>query len=364
MRVLLPCPQRPRGWSTVIGCCVWLGTAFPALAISATNAASPDKVPASLSLAPLRTTVETLRGKTFRQKVPAFTISERELRAVVEREVEQDYPGAKLADYEALMTWLGMLPHGTSLKQANAAFAVDQVAGLYDSDTKEMYIPSLTMGKTNAPKARAKKEAERFSTFADDLILTHELTHALEDQYWPLDDTNAVARRESTDREEARSFLAEGSATRIMIEAVPAQLEQDTPGAYPIAWNVMHSGLAEWLLDLALLHVWKSPDAQVPGVPQALACSEAMPYSYGYVFCSGIMRDWGLDGLDYVCDHLPVSTAQIIHPAKAWQWRDLPAEIRMPTTLQGGWKELAGDSLGEAGVSVLFGCAFKSLNRG
>jgi hypothetical protein len=329
-----------------------------------TNAPPADKVPATRDLTALRNTVETLRGKKFKHEVPAFTISERELRTVVDREVEEDYPGVKLADYQALMIWLDVLPPGTDLKQASAAFAVDQVAGLYDSDTQEMYIPTFPTPGTNVLKHPAKKEVEKFSTFTDDLILDHEFTHALEDQYWPLDDTNAVARQESTDRTTARSFLAEGSATRIMLEAVPAQLEQGAPGSYPVAWNVLHSGLAELVLDLALQHAWKSPDVQVPGVPQALACSEAMPYSYGYTFCSELMRNWGLDGLDYICDHQPASTAQIIHPRKAWQWRDLPVRITLPETLPGGWEQLSGESLGEAGISVLFGCAFKSLNRG
>ena len=338
--------------------------AVPTLPVAPTNAPSADKVPCTRDLAPLRTTVETLRGKKFRFDVPAFIISERELRSVVDRELEEDYPGVKLEDYQALMIWLDMLPRGTDLKKSSAAFAVDQVAGLYDSDTKEMYIPVFPTPTTNVLKQPARKEIEKFSTFTDDLILAHEFTHALEDQYWPLDDTNAVARQESTDRSTARSFLAEGSATRIILEAVPAQLEQDSPGIYPTAWNVLHSGLAELVLDLALQHAWKSPDVQVPGVPQALACSEAMPYSFGYTFCSELMRNWGLDGLDYICDHEPASTSQIIHPGKAWEWRDLPVRITLPDTLPGGWKQLSGESLGEAGVSVLFGCAFKSLNRG
>jgi hypothetical protein len=336
----------------------------PAQAITATNALSTDKAPSTRDLDPFRRTVETLRGKKFLRPVPAFTISERELRSVIEREVEKDYPGGELADYEALMIWLDVLPPGTDLKEASAAFAVDQVAGLYDSDTKEMYIPSFSTTKTNVLKKAAKKEAEAFSSFTEGIVLDHEFTHALEDQYWPLDDTNQAALHESTDRSTARSFLAEGAATRIMIEAVPAQLEQDAPGTYPLAWNVLHSGLVELILDLELQHVWKSPDVQVPGVPEALACSEAMPYAYGYSFCSELMRNWGLDGLDYICDHQPVSTEQIIHPQKAWEWRDFPVRITLPASLPDGWKQLTSECLGEAGVSVLFGCAFKNLNRG
>jgi hypothetical protein len=86
-------------------------------AISSTNAPSADKVPSTRDLAPIRNTVEALRGKKFLRDVPAFTISERELRSVIEREVEQDYPGGKLADYQALLTWLDILPsaHGSPI---------------------------------------------------------------------------------------------------------------------------------------------------------------------------------------------------------------------------------------------------------
>ena len=126
--------------------------AVPTKPLAPTNAPAADKVPCTRDLAPLRTTVETLRGKKFRFDVPAFIISERELRSVVDREVEEDYPGMKLKDYQALMIWLDVLPPGTDLKKASAAFAVDQVAGLYDSDTKEMYIPVFSTATTNVLK--------------------------------------------------------------------------------------------------------------------------------------------------------------------------------------------------------------------
>ena len=51
----------------------------------------------------IRQEVEILRGKKFKRDVPARTISEAELRAIVDREVAKDYPGPKLADLEELM---------------------------------------------------------------------------------------------------------------------------------------------------------------------------------------------------------------------------------------------------------------------
>jgi hypothetical protein len=76
------------------------------------------------------------------------------------------------------------------------------------------------------------------------------------------------------------------------------------------------------------------------------------------------MRQWGLDGLDYIYNHPPVSSTQVMHPKKCWQWRHFPVQINLPKTLPGDWKQVSLDSEGEAGIAVLFGCQFKNLNYG
>jgi len=179
-----------------------------------------------------------------------------------------------------------------------------------------------------------------------------------------MDDPKDNADKFSTDRGTAHDFVLEGSATREMMEAFPAQAGGKSPNAYFLLWNLIHSDAGEFVLNCALSQAWKNPDVAVAGVPETLARTEAMPYSYGYSFCAGIMRQWGLDGLDYVYNHPAVSSAQVMHPKKSWQWRDLPVQIDLPETLPGGWKQISIDSMGEAGLAVLFGCQFGNLPRG
>lgn len=330
-----------------------------------TNTPAADKVPYARNLDRIKRTVEILRGKKFQREVPAFMVSANEMEAISDRDLEKDYPGEALTNYQALMIWMDMLPPGADLKKVEQDLFVGAAAGFYDTDTKEMCIPSFSTSLTNALKKTADKKMEQFSAADDDIIFAHEFTHALEDQYWPLDDPNEITRQESTDRGEARSFLAEGSATRLMIEAVPAlYTQEDSERYYPQFWNAIHAGICEFVLGGLLQNIWKSPDALVPGVPEQIARSETMEYSYGYAFCSRVMRHWGLDGLDYFCDHPPASTAQIIHPEKAWEWRDLPERITLPQTLPHDWKQVSGECLGEAGISIILGCAFQNLNRG
>jgi hypothetical protein len=325
---------------------------------------SADRVPSTRDFGEIRREVETLRGKKFLRAVPVYRISEKELRALSNLELDKDYPGPKLESYEELLAWLDMMPPGTNLKRAYADFMADEVAGLYDSDTKEMCLPSFSAGTTNTGKAAAEKKLGGNPGKLDDIVLAHEFTHALEDQYWPIDAPEDHDVKASTDRGTAHGFLIEGSATREMIEVIPAQWSGGSPDTYFFLWNLIHSGLGEWGLNHELSGVWKSEDALAAGVPDTLSRTETMPYSFGYTFCAEVMRQWGLDGLDYIYDHPPVSSSQIMHPHKCWEWRAFPVQIDLPETLPGGWKQTSIDSVGEAGMAVLLGSRFNNLNFG
>ena len=220
-----------------------------ASAAAGTDPSSPDTVPSTRDFGDIRREVEALRGKKFMAKVPVYRISEKELRAISDHELDKEFPGPKLRSYEELLAWLDMVPPQTDLKSVYADFLVDQVAGLYDSDAKEMCIPSFSGGTTNAAKKAAEKKLEKLSSEIDDIVLAHEFTHALEDQYWPLDDPKDHDSKASTDRGTAHDFVSEGSATREMIEVIPAQWGRGSPERYFGLWNLIHSGLGEFALN-------------------------------------------------------------------------------------------------------------------
>ena len=318
-----------------------------------------DKVRSKRDFGNIRREIETLRGKKFTNEVPVFQVSAKELRAMSDRDLDKDYPGQKLKHYEELLAWVDMVPPHTDLKKAYGDFDAEQVAGLYDTDRKEMCIP---MSPTNADSK--VKKLETAYPGVDNIVLAHEFTHALEDQYWPLDDPEDNNPKLSTDRDTAHSFLTEGSATCEMIEAVPAEAKRTQAMDYFLAWNLIHSGIGEAILDYAIAGAWRGSDALVEGVPETIARSEAMPYAFGYSFCAEVMRKWGLDGLDYIYDHRPVSSEQVMHPRKAWEWRDFPVQINIPDELPGEWEQMSMDSLGEAGIALLFGCHFQNLRLG
>jgi len=160
---------------------------IPAMAVLLTGLAcaaagadpfSPDKVRSTQDFGDIQSEVETLRGKAFQHEVPVYRISEKEIRAISYRELDKEFPGSKLGSYEELLAWLDMVPPHTDLKAVYADFLVDQVAGLYDSDTKEMCIPSYSGGATNLEKKAAQKKLEAISGEMDSIVLAHEFTHA------------------------------------------------------------------------------------------------------------------------------------------------------------------------------------------
>jgi len=347
---------------------------IPAMAVFLTGLASAAvgteqpslaKVLNPQGLENIRREVETLRGKKFVHEVPVHRISKRELRALSDHELDKEFPGSKLRGYEELLAWLDLIPPKTDLKTVDADLLTAQVAGLYDSEAKELCIPSFSSGTTKPEQNGTDKKLMELSIVIDKIVLAHEFTHALEDQYWPIDDPKDNDSKASTDRGTAHSFVLEGSATRQMIEAIPAQSSRGSPVRYFVFWNLIHSGLGEFVLNYALSDVWKSSDALVEGVPETLARTESMPYSFGYSFCTDVMRKWGLDGLDYIYNHPPVSSEQVMHSKKCWEWRDFPVRINLPETLPGtDWKQVSVDSVGESGMAILFGCQFKNLSRG
>jgi hypothetical protein len=325
---------------------------------------SPDKVRSKRDFGEIRREVETLRGKKFLREVPVYDVSTKELRAVSEHEMEKELPGPKLRRYEELLAWMDMVPPHTDLKSVYADFCAEQVDGFYVSDSKEICIPSFSLAATNTGKKATERKLGDISLDTDGIVLAHEFTHALEDQYWPIDDPRDNDDKASTDRGTAHDFVLEGSATREMTEVVPAQFGEGLPGGYFLLWNLLHSGPGEFALKYAFSHAWKSSAVSVAGVPESLARQEAMPYSFGYSFCTEIVRKWGLDGLDYIYNHPPVSSEQVMHPEKCWEWRDFPVQIDLPESLPGNWKQISIDSEGEAGIAIFFGCQFKNLNRG
>ena len=196
----------------------WVGLLFVlvvGIAAAAQQSASPpeslpSKSPSSQApLAPnpefLKTADEVLQQMSvilhlpINQPLKKTLRSKQEIRDYLVRQEEEDKDEAqRYADTKSLEAF-GLIPKGFPLDSFMLDVLTDQVAGLYDPKAKEFYI---------ADWIPAGQQRE---------VMSHELTHALEDQSFKVDPWIKAARP-NDDAEMARDAVSEGTAMAAMVD--------------------------------------------------------------------------------------------------------------------------------------------------
>ena len=168
--------------------------------------------------------------------------------------------------------------------------------------------------------------------------------------------------------------MVESTPSLFASESSKTQPRSDSPLVYAVTWNMLHSNSLNQTMNEdapALWKIWPFSDAtgkkagkESAKVPATVRQSMFFPYGAGLGFVNRLQCDWGMDGVDHVYGLGPVSTEQIMHPEKCWEWRDFPVKVALPDTLPGGWQYQYGHCVGEANTAVLFGCRLSDLKYG
>ena len=284
-------------------------TAAPSSAV-----ASPTPDPATV-YAEIEAQVQDIRGLTAKKPVDPKLLDEATLKSNISASFEKDNPPALVEANERLYRLLGLIPAGTSLKDLYLKLLSSQVAGYYDSDSKELYVVSRSgeLGPTEKV------------TFA------HEFDHALQDQTFGLDKLQLDAQGES-DRSLARLSIAEGDSTELMTE-----------------WAANHLTPAELV---RMLGDATDPEQAkiLAEMPDILKDTLLFPYSSGLNLVRATRTAGGWPAVDALYADPPASTEQILHPEK-YAAREAPLKVAFPTDLAKrlgtGWKVDYQDTLGE-----------------
>ena len=180
-------------------------------------------------------------------------------------------------------------------------------------------------------------------------LLTHELTHALQDQHFDLAKLSVGNRL--SDADAARKALVEGDASLVMV----ADLANLMPDEIPV--------MSVWLRKL--LEDPKQFMAMTRGAPGMAELDAAPPwirdtllfsYLQGASFCAALLEHGGQRLLDHAfTSDPPRSTEQILHPEKWYGGRDDPVVIAWPEfgTELPGYSRAAAGQLGELGIRIL-----------
>jgi hypothetical protein len=273
----------------------------------------------------LRAADEVLEQMTHILELPAKeplkkTIRTRaEIRAYVLHEFEQDKePEKRYADQKTLEKF-GLIPRDFNLDGFLVDLLTEQIAGLYDPKTREFFI------------------ADWIPPDQQRLVMSHELTHALQDQHFGLDKW-ADAAKPNDDAELARHSVLEGSAFAAMMDwqfRDEGLSVRSSPDIAPLLKGMMSADLDK-----------KSQMAKAPPFLQDLLL---FPYFAGAVFTQQVLKS-GTGWADFqkVFANPPASTQQILHPDLY-----LKGVVRAPVTLPDlarvmpDWKKLDENIGGE-----------------
>jgi len=271
-------------------------------------AASPADV------ATIAARVEALRGLRFDTRPVPQTVTPAQARREGLEDLDRNYPEARRAADEEVLKLLGLIEPDVDLRSISASVFGEGVAGYYDPRSKRLRIVSGT-----TPDALGE------------MILAHELTHALEDQRFGL----GLDAGQTDDAALARLALVEGTAMAVM---------QD--------YLVRHIG-AEQALGGLLGAAFQSG----PELPPFLQAQLLFPYLDGLGFVTRLKQrgaaSWTLVDLAER-ERVPDSTEQILHPDK-WVEVERPLPVRVDADLGPGWRRAAAGTWGEWQTRELLG---------
>ena len=319
-----PAPTRrsPRGIGTpelvilLLAAVLAAATALLGAGEGADRAVPSERTASPAHIRLIERRVEALRGLRFRRPVPVAIVSPARARREGLADFDRRQPPARQRANEELLELLGLLPAGTDLRAVEASVFEEQVAGYYDPHRKRL---ALVRGAG-----------------VDDVTLAHELTHALEDQHADLERLGSGG---GDDASTAQQALVEGSATVVM-ERYAMRWPSDAPLGDALAGLTQVTGARP--------------------LPQYVARSLVFPYLQGEAFVQALVRadDDGWKLVDLAeRTRPPISTAEILQPLR-WLRAEQPAPVSLVASERvlrtaGGWRRLAGSTLGAEDVAAL-----------
>jgi hypothetical protein len=243
-----------------------------------------------------------------RQQIRAYVLDEMN----EEKDAKARYASKRTAEA------FGLLPKGFKLDDFLVDLLTEQIAGLYDPKAREFYI------------------ADWIAPDEQRMVMSHELTHALQDQYFHIE-AWAHAARPNDDAELARDSVLEGSAMAGMLE-----------------YELRDKGLN--LRDLPDFDpsIFVGDLADTPTLKKAppfIKDSLLFPYFTGLTFSLSILRTGGWKGFDSVFANPPTGTQQILHPTLYRAGKTpAPLKVDLPDGIPGpAWVLLEENTMGEFG---------------
>ncbi len=263
--------------------------------------------------------IEKELGLPFKTPPKIEKRTKEQVAVFVRKQLESERGKAQVAGQEAVYRILGMIPDTLNLGVLLQRLLEEQIVGYYDPATKVLYVVD------GAPEMLLKQ------------TVSHELVHALQDQYVNIDSIQAQV--DNGDRQVAAQSVLEG-------QAVFMQLRID-PNAGPMlkmpgGWDRMRDLIRDGSTGMPVF----------ASAPRAVREGLLFPYLGGADF---VRRFINVRPEKELLADLPVSTKQILNDSAYFSGdastRDLPNTVTLPAPRAG--TVLFSNTLGEFETRLL-----------
>jgi hypothetical protein len=255
---------------------LWCGTvAVAALSACGRGDAAAIKGPYGREVAQAIPMIEKATGLKFKRQPVVATRTRQQVHDFLEQRFKEDVSDSDITGEEILYRRLGLIPDTLDLRAFELRLLPEQVVGFYDPKTKVLYVVD------GAPRDEVG------------FVVSHELVHALQDQYMNLDSIQSV--RGNNDRTLAAQAVIEGQAVLVPIQAAFG------PGAdLPAGWDRVR--------DMVRQNKDRMP--VFASAPMVLQETLIFPYLSGLEFMHNFEAQ--RPGQEPYA-HMPTSTTQILH---------------------------------------------------
>ena len=256
-------------------------------------------------------------GLKFKREPLVLRRSRAQVRDYVIHKFDEDLPPADLEGLQSALRLFGLIPDSLELRPTMIDLLTEQIAGYYDPDSNALYIPA----DVDPSQLR--------------IVVSHELVHALQDQYVRLD--SIITQRHVNDRRSAAQAILEGQATLAQLKVL---MPEQRPDTFPVGWFwQMRSVMAQQQAQMK----------EFARAPLWLREGLIFPYLGGADFTLWFRRKYAPD--HSVLDSMPRSTEQVLHPQR-YADRDEPTDVAFEGGRSGDvrWE----DGLGEFETRLLF----------
>jgi hypothetical protein len=261
--------------------------------------------------------IEKATGLKFKKPPKVEVRTKEQVRDFLIKKFDEATPAAEIKGEEAAYKLFGMLPESMDLRKFYLAVLTEQVVGYYDPATKVLYVVNGTDDKMVG------------------ITITHELVHALQDQYVNLD--SIQKQTSDNDRASAAQAIIEG-------QAMYEQMSIMAGGKSNIALSVGGRDAMRQMIRDA-----QSSQPVFATAPMVIQESLLFPYLTGADF---VQRFKQLRDTSNIFANMPRSTEQLLHTdAYFGKTPDEPSEVVLPAPR--GVTKVYENDLGEFGVRLL-----------